>query len=96
MKLFIKNMASLRCKMAVRAELEKSGIQPEIIELGVVEIKGKISETQYTKLKENVRKYDLKIIKDKSEIKIERIKPVIIEMIHFPEELPKIKYSQMK
>lgn len=93
MKLFIKNMVSLRCKMAVRAELEKLGIQPETVELGEVEIKGKISETQYTRLKENLMKYDLKIIKDKSEIIIERIKTVIIEMIHFLEELPNINYS---
>ncbi|MCF8449906.1 MAG: hypothetical protein K9G49_08565 [Taibaiella sp.] len=96
MKLFIKNMVSLRWKMAVRAELEKQGIQPETAEPGVVEMKGKISETQYTKLKETLRKYDLKIIKDKSEIIIERVKTVIIEIVHFPEELPNIKYSQMK
>jgi hypothetical protein len=74
----------------------KKGIQPETVELGVVEIKGKISETQYIKLKETLSKYDLKIIKDKSELIIERVKTVIIEIVHFPEELPNIKYSQMK
>ena len=44
MKLLIKNMVSLRCKMIVKSELEKMGLHFTIVELGEVEIREKISE----------------------------------------------------
>ena len=36
-KLYIKNMVCIRCKMVVKAELEKLGIEYILIELGQVE-----------------------------------------------------------
>jgi AraC-like DNA-binding protein len=38
MKFYIKNMVCSRCKMAVKAELEKAGLHPLSIELGEVEV----------------------------------------------------------
>jgi hypothetical protein len=43
MKLFIKNMVSIRCKMLVKAEIENLGLHPLIVKLGEVKIKEKIS-----------------------------------------------------
>ena len=39
MKLLIKNMVSLRCKLIVRSELEKMHLHYTVVELGEVEIK---------------------------------------------------------
>ncbi len=39
MKLFIKNMVSIRCKLMVKAEIEGLGMHPVIVELGEVKIK---------------------------------------------------------
>lgn len=39
MKLYIKYMVSLRCKMLVKSELEKLGLTCISVDLGMVEIK---------------------------------------------------------
>ena len=52
MKLYIKNMVSLRCKMVVKAELEKLKLQHHIVELGEVEImKDHLSKEKLDQLK---------------------------------------------
>jgi hypothetical protein len=39
MKLYIKYMVSIRCKLVVKAELDKLGIHYGIVDLGEVEIR---------------------------------------------------------
>ena len=43
MKLHIKNMVCDRCKMVVKAELEKLGFQPVSVELGEVILENELS-----------------------------------------------------
>ncbi|MFP4448873.1 MAG: helix-turn-helix domain-containing protein [Bacteroidales bacterium] len=93
MKLFIKYMVSLRCKLAVEEELRKLGINYVMVDLGVVEVMGDITQEQREQLKINLHKIGLELLDDKKSILIERIKNVIIEMIHYSDELPKINYS---
>lgn len=38
MKLYIKHMASIRCKMVVKEELEKLGLRHIIVDLGIIEL----------------------------------------------------------
>ena len=45
MRLFIKNMVSLRCKMVVKTELEKLGLNATVIELVI-----KVAEDKILKL----------------------------------------------
>lgn len=92
-KLYIKYMVSLRCKLMVKEELKKLGINFVVIDLGVVEILEDITSEQHEQLKENLHKSGLELLDDKRSILIEKIKNVIIEMIHYSDELPKIKYS---
>ena len=92
-KLYIKYMVSLRCKLIVKEELKKLGINFVVIDLGVVEILEDITPEQHEQLKENLHKSGLELLDDKKSILIEKIKNVIIEMIHYSDELPKIKYS---
>lgn len=93
MKLYIKYMVSLRCKLLVEEELRRSGINFLLIDLGVVELKEDISAEQREQLKTNLSKSGLELLDDKKSILMERIKNVIIEMIHYSEELPKVNYS---
>ncbi|TVR80969.1 MAG: AraC family transcriptional regulator [Chitinophagaceae bacterium] len=93
MKLYIKYMVSLRCKMMVKEELEKLGFLNVIIELGMVEILDEVSTEQRQQLKESLLKSGLELLDDKKSILIEKIKNVITEMIHNSDELPKEKYS---
>lgn len=87
-------MVSLRCKMMVKEELQKLGIESVIIDLGVVEILQDISEQQRELLKSNLEQSGLELLDDKRAILIEKIKNVIVEMIHHSDELPKVNFSE--
>lgn len=86
-------MVSLRCKMAMREELIKIGLTPLAIDLGVVEIKEQITSEQHDKLQRNLLKIGLELLDDKKSILIEKIKNVILELIHYSENPPKVNYS---
>ena len=93
MILYIKYMVSLRCKMMVKEELKKIGLHHVIIDLGVVEILEDITPEQFDLLKTNLAMSGLELLDDKKAILIEKIKDVIIEMVHYTDELPKVNYS---
>lgn len=93
MKLYIKYMVSLRCKMIVKEELQKLDLSYIIVELGMVEVLEDITEFQHEQLKKNLLQSGLELLDDKKSILIERIKNVIIELIHYSDELPKENYS---
>ncbi|MGB3467831.1 MAG: AraC family transcriptional regulator [Cyclobacteriaceae bacterium] len=93
MKLYIKYMVSLRCKMMVKEELKKLGLRYTTVELGMIEIFDDITIDQRNKLKENLSHLGLELLDDKKSILIEKIKTVIIDMVHYSEELPTENYS---
>lgn len=93
MRLYIKYMVSLRCKMLVKEELKKLGIRHSIVELGVIEVFDHISVAERLKLKTSLLKSGLELMENKKSILIEKIKNVITEMIHYSDELPTINYS---
>jgi AraC-like DNA-binding protein len=93
MKLYIKYMVSLRCKMMVKEELKKLGLNYVVIDLGMVEILEDITEKQREQLSENLLKSGLELLENKKSILIEKIKNVITEMIHYSDVLPKVNYS---
>jgi AraC-like DNA-binding protein len=86
-------MVSLRCKLLVKEELRKLGLRHAIVDLGVVELEDEITEELREQLKVNLLKSGLELLDDKRSILIERIKNVVIEMIHYADELPKVNYS---
>lgn len=87
-------MVSLRCKMMVKEELRKLGLKYVIIDLGVVEMLEDISDEQREKLGRSLLKSGLELLDDKKSILIERIKNVIIEMIHYNDDAPKVNFSE--
>lgn len=86
-------MVSLRCKMLVKAELEKLGLQYLTVNLGEVEIMETITQQQREEFKAALLKSGLELMDDKSAILMEKIKNTIIELVHYSDELPKIKFS---
>src|SRR5688572_12248786 len=94
MKLYIKYMVSLRCKMIVKDELIKLGLRYVVIDLGVVEILQDITQEQRDSLKTNLQHSGLELLDDKKSILIEKIKNVITEMIHYSDEVPTRNYSE--
>lgn len=94
MKLYIKYMVSLRCKMLVKAELKSLGLHYTNVELGVAEILEDITLDQREQLKINLLQSGLELMDDKRAMLIEKIKIVITEMIRYNDELPKVNYSE--
>jgi len=86
-------MVSLRCKAAVAKELKSLGIDHTIPALGEVEIKRKLTDKQQQELKQNLLRHGLELMDDTKAMLLERIKNVIIEMIHHSNALPKTNYS---
>ena len=82
MKLYVRYMVSIRCKMVVKAELEKLGIQYSSVELGEVQLPQSISPEQLNTLDQALKKSGLELMDDKKSILIEKIKKVIIENKH--------------
>lgn len=93
MILYIKYMVSLRCKMLVKDELIKLGLHYVVVDLGTVEILEEITQQQHDLLKKNLLRSGLELLDDKKSILIEKVKAVIVEMIHYAEELPVTNYS---
>lgn len=89
----IKYMVSLRCKMIVRQQLDKLGIHCVKVELGTVEIRENISDSLKEQLRKNLKVFGLEFLDDKRDILVEKTKAVIIEMVHYSEEMPKVNYS---
>lgn len=84
----------MRCKMIVKEELTKLGLHFVIVDLGMVETLEDITELQREQLKVNLLKSGLELLDDKKSILIEKIKNIIIEMIHYTDEIPRVNYSE--
>jgi len=80
--------------MIVKDELTKLGLAHTTIDLGMAEITDSISEKQRDLLRENLLKSGLELLDDKKSVLIEKIKNIILEMIHYSDEVPKVNYSE--
>lgn len=79
--------------MIVKEELKKLGLHYVHVDLGEVEILEDISAEKREKLKVAILKSGLELMDDKKAMLIEKIKNVIIEMVHYTDELPKTNFS---
>lgn len=86
-------MVSIRCKMVLREAFKKVGLHYVTINLGEVEVLEKMTDKQREKLKAILLKSKLELMDDKKAILIERIKNVIVEMVHYVDDLPKTNFS---
>ena len=86
-------MVSARCKTAVKEVLKKLRLHFILVELGEVEIMEDISEDQREQLKTALLILGFELIDDKRSILIEKIKHIVIEMVHNTDEPIKIKFS---
>lgn len=87
-------MVSNRCKMAVKEELKNLGLHFIVVDLGEVEIMENITMAQRQVLKANLLQSGLELMDDKKAMLIEKIKNVIIEMVHHSDEIIKVNFSE--
>lgn len=93
MKLYIKSMVSLRCKMLVQENLKELGLECISVDLGMIEISQDITGKQREMFKKLLNNSGLELLEDKKAILIEMIKKVIIEMVLYSDEPLKYKFS---
>jgi AraC-like DNA-binding protein len=86
-------MVSLRCKMIVKSELEKLGLHTTIVELGEVEVRENITVSKQNELKTALLRFGLELMEDKKSMLIEKVKNIILEMIHYNDEPPTVNFS---
>ncbi|WP_238387704.1 helix-turn-helix domain-containing protein [Pararcticibacter amylolyticus] len=86
-------MVCIRCKMVVSQELKKLGLHLVVVNLGEVEILENISSAQREKFKASLYRFGLELMDDKKSILIEKIKKVIIELVHYTNESLKVNFS---
>ena len=86
-------MVSARCKMAVKEALKGLGLHFIVVDLGEVDIMESITIEQREELKAALLPSGLELMDDKRAVLIEKIKNVIVEMVHHSDELPKTNFS---
>ncbi len=82
MKLHIKNMVCSRCKMVVKSELEKLGLHPVSVDLGEVKIQEESIDFLKEVLLERLQSLGFDLLDDKKLKVIEKIKTLIIDLVH--------------
>jgi len=80
--------------MVVKDELEKMGIKFSMLDLGMVETLEDITAKQRELLGINLLKSGLELLDTKKSILIEKIKNVVVEMVHYSDALPKTNHSE--
>jgi len=93
MKLYIKNMVCIRCKMIVKQLLKNLSIHYLSVELGEIEIVENIPPGRLLAFKESLAGFGLELLDNRKNILVERIKKVIVELIHYDDEPLKINFS---
>jgi len=79
--------------MVVKSELEKLGIHHLVVELGEVEVMEQLTKEVKDQLQSALLRSGLELMDDHRAILIERIKNIVVEMVHYSDELPKINFS---
>ena len=79
--------------MVVKEVLKELGLHFVVVELGEVDIMEDLTLELRNQLKASLLECGLELMDDKRAVLIEKIKKVIIEMVHYADERPKTNFS---
>jgi len=80
--------------MVVKDELSRLGLKYASVELGEAEILEDLNAEESYQLKAALLRSGLELMDDKRSVLIQKIKNVIIELVHYAEEPPALKFSE--
>jgi len=86
-------MVSKSCKNAARDALREMGLHFIIVELGEVEIMETLTIQQHQLLKIKLLEAGLELMDDRRAVLIEKIKNIVIQMVHYSEEPLLVNFS---
>ncbi|MGJ1284766.1 helix-turn-helix domain-containing protein [Sphingobacterium spiritivorum] len=93
--LFIKNMVCDRCIMVVQNELDKLGLDAKNVKLGEVTLTKEITPTEKEALVKTLEPLGFEVIDDKKGRIIEKIKNIIIDLVHHQDSDVKTNLSDV-
>lgn len=94
-KRYVKYVVSLRCKMILKEELQKSGIKYRRSSHGAIEILEEVTPSELNELNRNLRKSGLELLDKADSLLIDRIIKTVIEVIHYTDDLPNLSYEDI-
>lgn len=86
-------MVSARCKVAVKEVLKNMQLHFVIIDLGEVDVMEELTGEQLGQLKKDLLSLGFELMDDRKAMLIERIKNVIVEMVHHSDAMIKVNFS---
>jgi len=92
-KLYIKNMVCNRCKMVVRSVFAQLKLNPVSIELGEVTLEKAVPEKSVEPLKTALQELGFELIDDRKSRLIEKIKNLIIQLVHHSDDTLSVNLS---
>lgn len=95
MKIYVKNMACLSCKVVIQDALEELHIHPIKIELGEVETKEDMTDEEKMELNGIIKKAGLELLESKQGVLIEKIRKVIVDYVYSPDEKTVVNFSDL-
>lgn len=92
--IFIKNMVCNRCILVISEILKGLKFTPLKIELGKAITREQLTPGDRQVIREALEKYGFELIDDKQSRIIEQIRTAIIELVHYEDNLSKLKLSE--
>lgn len=77
----------------MKSALDKLGLLYGVVELGAVQLKESITDAQRSQLKDILAASGLELMDDKKAMLIEKIKNIIVEIVHYSDEIPQVSFS---
>ncbi len=93
MKLHVKYDSMTVCKAVVTEQLEKLGIPFTFQSHSELEIKSNLSAADQENIRQILEPYGIEIVDEPVVIFVQKIKDLILEMIHSPDQFPSAKFS---
>ena len=93
MNYIIKNMKGYNCKEVIINELQNLNINYSSVEIGELKLNQKIAPNKKAFLKDALLKVGFEVIDDKRIILTEKIKSIIIKLVHETDEWPNTNFS---
>jgi AraC-like DNA-binding protein len=87
-------MVCNRCKMVVKSELEKFGLNPISVALGEVEISEELDRQKQENLNSKLLEFGFELLDDKKSRVIEKVKNLIVDLVHTKDNELKTNLSQ--
>lgn len=95
MKLYVRYMVSLRCKLIVKDELKKLNIKYSISVHGAIIFLELVTDYRLNELNSNLKRYGLTLLNENESLLLDKIINTIMEVIHYSDELPKMSFADI-